>query len=183
MTTKTRGALDRAAERLMDMDSAVYGDEREQAVVTEASTFGMTIGLYANMAAAVVAALLGQLVLPVVLLVVMAAPTLGTVWYAGRRGVDMNELAGRASRRSRLRAVAWSFGTIGLSAGAMLYTVRVGHGIVPVGEVDVMSDGVVSSMVTGALIGAIIGGVIGAIAFALGLKRRRTEAPSEDADD
>jgi hypothetical protein len=180
---RKQGALGRAAERLMDMDSPSYGDERERAVFTEASTFGMSVGIYASLGLALVTAILGQLLLPVVLLVLMAVPAWATIWYGSRHGIDVTEMANRASRKERLRISAWTFGGIVLTAAAMLYTVLVGHGLIPVPEADLSADGVVSSMVKGGLVGGIGGGLVGVIVSAVGSRRRKAAPAAADEDD
>ena len=173
---RKNGVLDKAAARLMALDSTTYGDERERAVFMEASTFGMTLGLYVSIAAAVVAAVLGQLLVPVVLLVVMMVPNWSTIWYAHRKGVDISELASRAGMRARVAISAFVFGGLLLVAAAMLYTVTTGHGLIALPYVDLGAEAA-HSMVKGALVGAVAGGAIGGIfALAKARKAKRTNA-------
>ncbi|MFD1506424.1 hypothetical protein FE374_16465 [Georgenia yuyongxinii] len=174
--------LGRAADRLMDLDNASYGDERERAVFMEASTFGTTIGTYLHLLGAVVAAALGQLLLPVVLVVLMGVPALATGWYASRRGVDISELAARAGTRTKALHIAIVFGALLLVLGAMLFTVSTGHGLVPVPEPDLLDPEtreLLSSMVGGACVGGVIGGA-GAGGWFLWKSRRRATAATED---
>ncbi|MEE6273461.1 hypothetical protein [Georgenia wangjunii] len=183
----TKGALDRAADRLMGADSPTYGDERERAVFMEASTFGNTIGIYVSLAAALVAALLGQVLLPVVLLLVMATPTWVAMWYASRRDVDISAMADLADRRTKVTVAVVTFGGIVLVGAAMLYTVMAGHGVIPVPDIDLGaggSDGVGASMVRGGLIGAIGGGLVAAVLSVRGSRKRaRATEPLEDEVD
>jgi hypothetical protein len=174
--------LGRAADRLMDLDNASYGDERERAVFMEASTFGTTIGTYLHLLGAVVAAALGQLLLPVALVVLMGVPALATGWYSDRRGVDISELASRAGTRTKAFHVAIVCGALLVVLGAMLYTVSTGHGLVAIPEPDLadpQTRGLLTSMVGGACIGGVIGAA-GAGGWFLWRSRRRVAAGTDD---
>ncbi|WP_127127609.1 hypothetical protein [Georgenia sp. SYP-B2076] len=181
MNKRDHGALDKAASRLMALDSPTYGDERERAVFMEASTFGLTLGIYVSITAAVVAAVLGQLLLPVVLLVVMAVPNWSTLWYARRKGVDIGEMASRADLRSRLRVTVTIIGGLILVAAAMLYTVVSSHGLITAPEVD-LTGGAALAMLKGALVGAVVGGVPAAVAGARKARRGRSHSTEVDEE-
>ena len=62
--TRRRNVLDRVAERVMDLDSPAYGDERERAVFMESNSFGLTSGFYVGLLGAVVASIFGLVLLP-----------------------------------------------------------------------------------------------------------------------
>lgn len=176
----TYGARDRAAERLLALDDASYGDERERAVFMEATTFGFMLTIYVSMAVAVVTAVLGQLLLPVLLMVLMGLQSWATVWYAGRRGVDVSELAFRAAPRTKRTTGIIVFGGFALVLAAMTYTVFAGHGLVDMSAVDVRS-GVVGSLVRGGVVGGGCGLLIGAVAMAVQNRRgARKGASTED---
>ena len=175
---RNNGVFDRAADRLMNLESPSYGDERERSVFMEASTFGLTIGIYLNLAGALVAALLGQLLLPFALLLLMSIPSWATLWYAKRRGTDVAELAGRASARSRTTIAIVTFGGIVLVLAAMLLTVSTGHGVIPVPDID-LTVGAGESVLRGGLAGGAVGGALGAL-FALIVMARRSRRNRND---
>ncbi|WP_206515667.1 hypothetical protein [Georgenia faecalis] len=186
MTKKTPGALDRAVARMMDLDSPTYGDERERAVFMEATAFGQTLAIYLGLAGALVAAVLGQLLVPVVLLALMWVPSVASIWYASRRGVDVADMGSRASRKTRAGVAASIFGGLVLTCGAMLYTLLVGHGLVPVPEVDLTGpehEGVLRSALTGALVGGAGGALVGAVISARKRRRTAAEPAGDDLDD
>lgn len=91
MTDRAPG-VDRAAERLVDIDHVSYGDERERSLYMEAATFGMMLGVWACFIGSFVFALFGEVLVPVVLIAVSMVPAYGTLWYAERRGVQPFEL-------------------------------------------------------------------------------------------
>lgn len=175
--------FERAAARLMDLDNASYGDERERAVFMEAATFGTTIGTYLHLLGAVVAAALGQLLLPVVLVVLTFIPALATGWYSDRRGVDISDLASRAGTRAKAVHITVANGVILLVLLAMLYTVSTGHGLVAVPEPDLADPRtrrIFTSMLGGAVVGGLIGGLGGA---AWALRKSRRPATVAEGDD
>lgn len=55
--TRRESRLDRMAERVMDLDSPAYGDERERALFMESCAFGLTTGLFLGFLSALGAAL------------------------------------------------------------------------------------------------------------------------------
>ncbi|WP_454085111.1 hypothetical protein [Georgenia sp. Marseille-Q6866] len=177
--TSTYGARDRAADRLMRLDSASYGDERERAVFTEAATFGYTLTIYVSIGIAVVTALLGQLLLPVLLLLLAGLQSWATIWYAGRRGVDVSELAFRAEPAMKRTTGAIVFGGFAVVLGALAYTVFAGHGLLDLPAVD-LESGVVGSMVKGGVVGGGGGLLVGAVAMGVKNRRARTGEPVED---
>ena len=152
-----------------------HGDEREQAVVNEASAVGLVAGIGAGYLAALVAAILGSLLWPVVLVALSTVSSLVTLVRAQRRGVDMDELASRAP--GRLRALVWAgiATTLLLTLAAMLYTLTTGHGLLTAPELQVAgpeASGVGASLARGAVIGGMVGVVIAVVA-SLRPRRRR----------
>lgn len=176
------------SERIMDLDSPNYGDERERAVVNEAASYGFSVGTYANLVVALVAAVLGALALPAVLLVLTSVPALAAMAWAKRRGVDMEELAARGGPLSRLGPMVVVFAGVLLTIAAMGFTVFSGHGLVTIPVPDVTGPAVsggLAGMARGAVVGALIGGVGGFVWLLIGLRRRArkaAEAPTEDED-
>lgn len=184
--SRKQGALDRAADRMMGLESASYGDERERAVFMEATTFGYATTIYTGLTVALVAAVLGELLLPAVVLLLVGVPSWATIWYAGRRGVDVEELSGRAEGRVRTVVGAVVFGGIALALAAMAYTVFVGHGLVALPEIDLAgpdASGVMASLVRGAVIGGAGGLLVGAVVLAVKYRRGAAPRPVEDADE
>lgn len=180
MTTNDSSVLGRAADRLMDLDSPVYGDERERALVMEAYTFGATATVYVCIGAAVVSAVLGGLALPVALLLAATLPSFASIWYARRRGVDLLAMSERATPRARRTAVLTVVGGMLVVLGAMLFTVRTGHGLVPLPE----PTGSVSEALDDMLVGGILGGMVGgAVGLVVQLVRRRTRPASAATGD
>ncbi len=176
----THGARDRAADRLLALDSASYGDERERAVFMEATTFGFMLTIYVSMAVAVVTAVLGQLLLPVLLLLLVGLQSWATIWYAGRRGVDVSELAFRAEVRRKRNAGLVVFGGFALVLAALGYTVFTGHGLLALPAPD-LDSGPLGSMVRGGVIGGGGGLLIGAAVMAVKDRRSgRSSGPAED---
>ncbi|WP_152188506.1 hypothetical protein [Georgenia satyanarayanai] len=179
--TSTRGARDRAADRLLALDSAGYGDERERAVFMEASTFGFMLAIYVSMAVAVVGAVLGQLLLPVLLLVLVGLQSGATIWYAGRHGVDVSELAFRAEPGLKRNAGLAVFGGFAVVLAALAWTVFTGHGLVELPAPD-LDSGPLASMVKGGVIGGGGGLLVGAVVMAVKDRRSRRAggAPAEE---
>lgn len=178
--TSTHGARDRAADRLLALDSASYGDERERAVFMEATTFGYMLTIYVSIAVAVVAAALGQLLLPVLLLLLLGLQSWATVWYAGRRGVDVSDLAFRAEPALKRNAGLVVFGGMALTLAALAYTVFAGHGLLDLGAPD-MDSGLLASMLRGGIVGGAAGLAIAAVGMAVqGRRKARGGAPAED---
>lgn len=176
--TRRRNVLDQLADRVMDLDSRAYGDERERAVFTESTTFGLTMGLYAALTSAVVLAVLGQVLLPVALLVITLVPALAAIWYAKRRGVDLSELADRAGARSTMVNVVVVGAGMALAFAAMTWTVWTGHGLVTVPAPDVTpGEGFWGGLVQGAVVGGFlgsIGAIVGGVASYRRTNRRRS---------
>ena len=157
--------FDRLTDRVMNLDSPAYGDERERTVFMEASSFGLTIGLYAGLAGAVVSAAFGLILVPTVLLVLTILPAAATQWYARRRGVHLNALAEEAGARSTLVTMVAVCALIALTFAAMTYTVFAGQPLLPFPSVTVTpGDGLLG----GAAQGAVVGGMVGAVAGIIG---------------
>ena len=180
----TPGRLGRAAERLINVDGGP-GDERERAIVAQSTSLGFVVGIYASLVVALAAAVLGGLVLPVALLLVMAVPAWTAIWFAGRRGVDMNDLVDQEKARTRAATFGVVFGGLILVTGAMAYTVFTGHGLIhlPPGElIGPDATGWGASFVKGSVIGAVGGAVIGFVAILVGsrIRTRRADRPVPD---
>ncbi len=179
-----RNVLDRAAEKILQLDSASYGDEREHAVYTEAATFGMTATLYIGFISAFVASLLGLILGPILLLVFSVIPVYCTMWYAGRRGVHTMDLASRASDRTLRFQAFFSLSVLLLTIGAMGFTGSTGRGLIPLGDAIAISADATESLGSGALVGGSIGAVLGILATGLAIRHSRTKrATEEDAPD
>lgn len=187
MTSKL-GAIDPAVDRMMDLDSPTYGDERERSILMAAATFGMTLGMLACLLVAVVSAVFGALVLPVVAVVLMGVPSWAMLFYARRRGVDVEELANRSTARQKAWTMVVIFGGIMVTLAAMAYTAFAGHGLVVLPTLEVAgpkATGVVPGMVRGGIIGGAAGACLGLLAMILGprMRARRAAAAPEDADE
>lgn len=178
--THERKVLDRVVERIMDLDSPAYGDERERVVSMESSSFGVTAGLYVGLLGALVTALFGLVLLPVALLVLAVLPAAAGWWYAKRRGVDTRQLADKAGARSTMIGIVVYGAAMVLAFAAMTYTVFTGHPVLPAPSPDVSpGEGFWGGMAQGAVVGGVLGG-IAAIAGGVHSFRRanhRREAP------
>jgi hypothetical protein len=182
--TTNRTLLDRFAERVMDLDSPAYGDERERAVSMEANTFGLTAGLYVGLLAAALFSLFGLLLLPVALLVFSVLPSAVATWYARRRGVNLHKLAENAGSRSTMVAIAIYGVALMLTFAAMAYTVFAGQPIISAPSIEVTpGEGFLGGMAQGAVIGGILGGLAavvgGALSFRRANRRRRAASATE----
>lgn len=175
--TRTNRARDRAADRLLALDSASYGDERERAVFMEATTFGYMPTIYVSIAVAVVTAVLGQLLLPVVLLLLVGLQSWATIWYAGRHGVDVSDLAFRAETHLKRNAGIVVFGGFAVVLAALGYTVFTGHGLLELPALD-LGSGALGSALRGGVVGGGGGLLVGAVVMAV-KGRRRTRVPAE----
>jgi uncharacterized iron-regulated membrane protein len=172
--TQKPNRLDRVAERIMDLESPAYGDERERAVFMEASSFGLTTALYLGLLSTLIAAVFGFLLLPVALLVVTLLPSGAAVWYARRRDVNVQKLADKAGARSTMvNAVVFSAVML-LAFAAMTYTVFIGDPLLPVPRLEVTpGEGFFGGMAQGAVIGGMIGGLAGIIGGVLSFRSAR----------
>ncbi|WP_150309073.1 hypothetical protein [Planctomonas psychrotolerans] len=158
--TNKRNRLDRVAERVMDLDSPAYGDERERAVFMESNAFGLTTGLYFGLAAALVAAAFGHVLLPVLLLATTIVPSMAASWYAKRRQVNMRRLAEDAGARSTLVGIIVFGAAMVLTFAAMTYTVFSGQPLLSTPSFEVVpGDGFFGGMAQGAVIGGMLGGL------------------------
>lgn len=149
-------------------------DERERAVANEASAIGMRTGIYAGLAVAVVAAVLGSLVVPLVLILLTGVPTWTAMLWAGRRHVDLTDVAGRA--HLGVRVSVWAVIGTGmlLALGAMCWTIFTGSALVTPPDIDVAgpaAEGIGSSLARGAVIGGMVGVVL-AVAATFWPRRR-----------
>lgn len=173
--------LDRVAGRMMDLDSPAYGDERERAVFMEASSFGLTIGLYAGLLSALVASVFGFVLLPVVLLVVTILPAAAAVWYARRREVDVTKLAENAGARSTMVTIVVFGAVMVLTFAAMTYTVFTGLPLLPAPRLEVTpGEGFFGGMAQGAVIGGMIGGLAAIIGGILSFRRAHRHPDESD---
>lgn len=164
--------LDRMTDRVMDLKSPAYGDERERAVFMESSSFGLSIGLYAGLFGAMVSAVFGLVLLPVALLVMTILPAAATHWYARRRGVNLQSLADNSGARSTLIHIVVTCTAMSLTFAAMAYTVFAGQGLVPLPSLDVTpGEGFLGGMAEGAAVGGIIGGLAGVAGAVYGYRK------------
>ena len=171
--TRKPSRLDRAAERIMDLDSPAYGDERERSVFMESNAFGLTIGLYAGLVGAFIAAVFGLFLLPVTLLVLTTMlPSLAALWYAKRRGVNPQKLAENAGARSTmLGIVVFGVGMV-VTFAAMAYTVFAGQPLISPPQFDVTpGEGFFGGMAQGAVVGGMIGGAAAIIGGVHGYRK------------
>jgi len=180
--TQRRNLLDRITDRVMDLDSPAYGDERERAVVMESSSFGLTTGLYLGLLGALIASVFGLLLLPSVLLVLTILPSLATMLYARRRHVDLHQLVEHSGARSTMvSTVVFGAGMV-LTFAAMTYTVFAGQPLVVAPSFDVTpGEGFFGGMAQGAVVGGMLGGlaaIIGGIYSYRRANRRRTSGES-----
>ncbi len=177
--TGSRNRLDRMAERVMDLDSPAYGDERERALILESSSFGMVTGLYVGFLGAFLASLFGLLLLPVVLLVMTTLPAAAASWYAKRRGIDLQRMAESAGARSSMMHVL-GYGTVTmLTSAALAYTVFTGEPLIEPPSPDPASgEGFLGGMVQGAVVGGFLGALAATVGGVHGMRRakRRREA-------
>jgi len=177
--TRRRNLLDRWTERVMDLDSPAYGDERERAVSMESSAFGLTAGLYVGLLAALVASLFGLILLPVVLLAVTVVPSVAALWYASRRNVNLQKLAENAGARSTMVGITIYGVAMVLTFTAMTYTVLTGEPMLPTPSLEVApGEGFLGGMAEGAVVGGMIGGlaaIVGGVRSFRRASRRRTE--------
>jgi len=174
---RRRTALDRMAERIMDLDSPAYGDERERAVFMESSSFGLTTGLYVGLLGAVVASMFGLVLLPVALLIVTVIPAFATLWYARQRGVDLQELAENAGARSTMIGLVAYSAAMVVAFAAMTYTVFTGEPVLHAPSLEVTpGEGLLGGMAQGAVVGGMLGGlaaIVGGIHSYRQVNRRR----------
>lgn len=175
--TRKRNVLDRVAERIMDLDSPAYGDERERAVFMESSSFGLTTGIYAGLLGAVLAAVFGLLLLPVVLLATAVLPSFAALWYAKRRDVDLQKLADNAGARSMMVNAVVLGAAMVLAFAAMTYTVFTGQPVLPAPSFRVTpGEGFLGGIAQGALVGGMLGGlaaIVGGVLSSRRTNRRR----------
>lgn len=154
--------LDRMSDRMMDLKSPAYGDERERAVFMESSNFGLSIGLYVGLLGAMIAAMFGLLLLPVALVIMTILPATATHWYASRRGVNLQSLADNSGARSTMIHIVVASAVASLTFAGMAYTVFSGQPLVPLPSLDVTpGEGILGGMAQGAVIGGILGGLAG----------------------
>lgn len=182
--TRKPSRLDRAAERIMDLDSPAYGDERERSVFMESNAFGLTVGLYAGLLGAVISAVFGLFLLPTALLVLTGIlPSLSALWYARRRGVNPEKLAESAGARSTMLGIV-VFGTgMVLTFAAMAYTVFAGQPLLSPLQFNVTpGEGFLGGMAQGAVVGGMIGGAAAIIGGVSGYRRANRGRSGLEAD-
>ena len=179
--TRRPSMLDRVAGRMMDLDSPAYGDERERAVFMEASSFGLTTGLYTGLLSALAAAVFGFMLLPVILLVVTILPAAAALWYARRRNVDVQKLAENAGARSTMVSIVVFGAMMVLTFAAMTYTVFTGHPLLPAPRLEVTpGEGFFGGMAQGAVIGGMIGGFAAIVGGILSFRRAHRHPDESD---
>lgn len=179
--TRERNVLDRVADRIMDLDSPAYGDERERAVFMESSSFGLTTAIYVAMPAAVVAAAFGLVLLSVVLLALMLLQTGASLWYSRRRGVDITALAEHAGVRSTLVNILVSGATMVLTSAALSYLVFAGEPLLSRPSLTVTpGEGFWGGLVEGAVVGGMIGGLAAVIGGVHSFRRANRRRQDDD---
>lgn len=178
--TRSDNLFDRMSDRVMDLDSPTYGDERERSVYMESSSFGLTIGLYTGLFGAVIASLFGLMLLPVGLLIMTILPWAATHWYARRRGVNINALAGNSGARSTLIGFVVSGAGMALAFAGMAYTVFAGQSLLPGPSLEVIpGEGFFGGFIEGAVVGGILGGFITVIGGVYSYRKAKQRSAAE----
>lgn len=175
MNAQQQDSWDKLAAAVVQPDSPAYGDERERAILTEASTFGMHVGTYLCFAGALVTALFGHILAPIVLVIAGTVPSYSMVWYAQRRGVDAHRLAARATTRSIAATVALVAVSLVGSAAAIAFTIWQGESILP----GLPFNDIGLSPYVG--VGMAVGTVLGLTVAILGLAKDRRRARERDS--
>lgn len=182
----TTNVLDRAAERLVNMDNADYADERERAVYLEAQAFGMQLSLLTCWLGALFFALFGQILAPLALLLLPLIPVLGARWYGHRRGVSEDRITARGPV---LKTLAWTgfYGLLLLATSlAMIHRAYYGQGFwEPAVTVEVVGEELQNAMVVGAVIGLPLAAVVGVLmqGWTVWSERRKERRELEEADE
>lgn len=177
MNGQQQNAWDKIAAAVVQPDSPAYGDERERAVVTEASTFGMQVGTYLCFAGALITALFGNILAPVVLIFAATVSSYSMIWYAKRRGVDAQSLRARAPLRSIGAALALVAISLVGSAAAIAFTIWQGEGILP----GLPFTSIELSPYVG--VGMAAGAVLGLVLAIAGLAKDRRKALEPESAD
>lgn len=172
--------LDIAADRLLNLDSPVYGDERERRIVLEASSLGHVAVSFVGLAAAVLAAAAGAVGASVVLVLVASVPSFTALWYSKRHGVDTAALALR-DRRLYAQTMGATFLLLALWCAAVAVYGFTGHPLVPVP--DVASWFRDTDALRGAAVGGAFGGVAGAVWVFLSGRRAARRDVTDEPDD
>lgn len=163
--------LDGAADRILRLDSVVYGDERERRITLEGTAFAWPLTLYAAQILGVGAMATGAAGASVAFLLLATCSGMSAAWYAKRRQVDFTRLAANDMRLLR-RVQAWSTGLILLWCGALAFYGYTGHPLIQLPDwtrVDGPSD-----TLFGAGVGGAVGALVGAVAQMLLARRRRS---------
>ncbi|MFP7833395.1 hypothetical protein [Marisediminicola sp. LYQ134] len=156
----------------MDLDNPAYGDEREKAVFMEASSFGLTMGIYLSLALAVIASTVGYLIVAVALLAMTILPSAAAQWYAKQHGVDIRAMAENAGDRSTTRTFVILGAGMVLTFAAMAVTVFTGQPILPTPTLDVTpGEGFFGGMAQGAVVGGMLGGLAAIVGALVGYRR------------
>lgn len=165
-----------SADKLLGSE-VIHGDERERTVFTTGGTIGMLCGFYLCIFTALAFAVFGHILVPFVLVLLGGIPSIITVTYSEKRGVDAFDILARGSRRS---SRTWGLGTtviLLLLSAAMIYTTATGAGLL---EFDISNTWLerFDSMGNGAAIGAGIGAVGGYLWSVWLVRRRRKQQQS-----
>ena len=126
--------------------------------------------------------MLGHLLLPVLLLVLVGLQSWATLWYAGRHGVDVSELAFRAEPRLKRNAGLVVFGGFAVVLAALACTVFTGHGLLAPPALD-LESGLFASMVKGGVVGGGGGLLVGAVVMAVKDRRARRAGGGPAGDE
>lgn len=176
-----RSTLDRAADRLLMLDSPIYGDERQRRVTLEACALGWVLGVFATQLAGVLAATLGAVGASIGFMVLAILLTVPTLWYAKRRAVSMDELARRDPRLLRLSQAA-SFFIMAAWCAALAFYAYAGYPLLDLGDPFSLENGG-SDVVGGMAIGGLVGGCAGGLMQLVMSRRKSKPEPELEPDD
>lgn len=155
-----------------------HSDEREQATYHAGGALGMYIGMALTFCVALVFALFGHILVPMVLLVLAAIPSLITISYAEKRGVDPFAIIARGKSRAHSVSAAVLLVVVLLVAAAMFYTTWTGTGLLEFQVGHTWADRF-SSASNGVAIGAGIGAVLGFLGAVWTVRKRRKQQQEE----
>ena len=178
-THTPRTLLDRAADRVLSLDSVVYGDERQQRVTLESCALGWTLGIYTAQIGAVIATAVGAIGTSLALFALTFLMAVSANWYAGRRQVDFGDLARRDRRMLRRSQIA-SLVLVGLWCALLARQAYTGHPLIPLPDLFTVGG---SDTVAGMAVGGAIGAVAGAVVQWVARRRRPATAEVSEPDD
>jgi len=173
--------LDRLADRILSLDSVVYGDERQRRITLEGCAFAWTLSVYLMQICGVIAAALGDIGTSLAFMLLAPAIALSASWYAKRRTVDFEDLARRDTRLLH-RTQALMMFVVALWCAALAYYAYAGHGLIQMPDSFAIREGD-TSVVGGMAVGGVIGAVIGGIMQAVKSRRAPKSEPELEPDD